>query len=101
MLLARLPILAAGQTLNKPCIQVNFFAREEHDSLPNYKLLQSGLSALGITREINVQKLLRGSKVDTLELLQYLFKHLKREYVVLLNPSCLMMSGLINAGRLQ
>jgi hypothetical protein len=31
-------------------------------------------------QEINVQKLLRGSKVDTLELLQYLHKYLKREW---------------------
>jgi hypothetical protein len=59
--------------------QVNFFAREEHDSLPNYKLLQAGLTSLNITRDINVQKLLRGSKVDTLELMQYLYKFLKRE----------------------
>lgn len=58
--------------------KVNFFAREEHDSLPNYKLLQFGLTSLNITRDINVQKLLRGSKVDTLELLQYLHKYLKR-----------------------
>ena len=33
-----------------PWPQVNFFARDEHDALPNYKLLQSGLNSLNITR---------------------------------------------------
>ncbi|GBF94649.1 phosphatidylinositol-4-phosphate 5-kinase [Raphidocelis subcapitata] len=58
--------------------KVNFFARDEHDSLPNYKLLQSGFTALNITRDISVQRLLRGSKVETLDLLQFLFRYLHR-----------------------
>ena len=38
------------QPTNCAGMQVNFFAREEHDSLPNYKILQAGLSALNVTK---------------------------------------------------
>jgi hypothetical protein len=42
-------------------------------------------------QDLNVQKLLRGSKVDTLELLQYLHKYLKREHTVCLCSQSILM----------
>lgn len=47
---SRLPAGSPRRRAQPRTPQVNFFARDEHDSLPNYKLLQSGFNALNITR---------------------------------------------------
>lgn len=57
--------------------RVNFFARDDVESLPNYKLLQAGLAAAGLRREIAVAKLMRGARADALELLQFLHARLR------------------------
>lgn len=67
--------------------KVNFYAREEYECIVNYKVLQAGFNALNITREIDISRLSRASTVDNLELLQWLYRYLrKRQPVVNYEP---------------
>lgn len=51
--------------------KVNWAAREPHQSLLNYKVLQQAFDRCGITRHIEVDKLIRGKYQDNLEMLQW------------------------------
>ncbi|WIA40328.1 hypothetical protein OEZ86_013695 [Tetradesmus obliquus] len=59
-----------------PMGKVNYHASNEYESIGNYKVLQLGFTAINLTRDIHVSKLSRGSRVELLELLQYLYKYL-------------------------
>ncbi|GLI64970.1 hypothetical protein VaNZ11_008378, partial [Volvox africanus] len=57
--------------------KVNFYAREEYEILPNYKVLQAAFNALGLTKEPNVAKLSQASPPDLMEFAQWLYKSFK------------------------
>ncbi|GLC73175.1 hypothetical protein PLESTF_001343500 [Pleodorina starrii] len=57
--------------------KVNFFAREEYEIVPNYKVLQAAFNALGLTKELNVAKLSQASTPELMELAQWLYKSFK------------------------
>ncbi|KAG1664618.1 hypothetical protein FOA52_004493 [Chlamydomonas sp. UWO 241] len=61
--------------------KVNFHARDEHEILPNYKVLQLACDQLGVAKVMPVTGLSRGSAADNLELLQWMFKYLKKSKV--------------------
>lgn len=52
--------------------RVNWSARDEHQCVPNYKVLQQGFDKVGIQRHIEVNKLVRGKYQDNLEMLQWI-----------------------------
>lgn len=52
--------------------KVNWMARNDHEFIPNYKLLQVAFDRLGIERNIDVDKLIRAKHQDNLEFLQWL-----------------------------
>lgn len=52
--------------------KVNWAAREEHQCIPNYKVLQQAFDKAGIQRHIEVDKLVRGKYQDNLEMLQWI-----------------------------
>ncbi|CAD7696547.1 unnamed protein product [Ostreobium quekettii] len=62
-----------------PMHKVNFFAHEEYEYMANYKQLQAGLTVLGMTRELDLHKLMRGAPTDSLEFLQWLYKYLRKK----------------------
>eukprot|EP00913_Durusdinium_trenchii_P019215 g18057.t1 len=47
--------------------KVNWSARDEHQCIPNYKVLQQAFSKVGIDRHIEVDKLVRGKYQDNLD----------------------------------
>eukprot|EP00775_Hariotina_reticulata_P012192 gene12192-12329_t len=59
-----------------PMHKINYHASNEYDALVNYKVLQQGFTAINLTRDIHIGRLSRGSRVELLELLQYLYKYL-------------------------
>ncbi|MEW5311323.1 MAG: hypothetical protein WDW38_003050 [Sanguina aurantia] len=68
--------------------KVNFLAREEYECLPNYKLMQGALSRLGVTKDLDVVKLSKGSSAEHLELLQWILRFLsKRPPIAVYNAS--------------
>mmetsp|Transcript_114969 Transcript_114969/g.245503 ORF Transcript_114969/g.245503 Transcript_114969/m.245503 type:complete len:284 (+) Transcript_114969:175-1026(+) len=52
--------------------KVNWNARADHESLPNFKVLQQAFDKCGIRRHIEVDKLVRGKYQDNLEMLQWI-----------------------------
>jgi len=52
--------------------KVNWVARADHESIPNYKILQQALDKGGIQKHIEVDKLARGKYQDNLEMLQWI-----------------------------
>merc|ERR1719337_81918 len=54
--------------------KLNWMARNDHEHIPNYKVLQAGFDKCGITKNIPVDMLIRGKYQDNLEMLQW-FKH--------------------------
>ncbi|CAK0829593.1 unnamed protein product, partial [Prorocentrum cordatum] len=52
--------------------KVNWNARAEHESVPNYKVLQQAFDRCGIERHVEVDKLVRGKYQDNLEMLQWI-----------------------------
>eukprot|EP00210_Caulerpa_lentillifera_P006601 g6306.t1 len=62
--------------------EVNFHAKEEYEFIPNYKILQGCFTQLNITRNMDVQKLMRGAPSETLEFLQWMYKLLKKHKIV-------------------
>lgn len=52
--------------------KVNWNARQDHEFIPNYKVLQAAFQKLGIEKHIDVDKLIRGKPQDNLEMLQFM-----------------------------
>eukprot|EP00392_Amoebophrya_sp_AT5.2_P004863 g4872.t1 len=58
--------------------RVNWMAKVDHEHIPNYKILQAAFSKLGVDRNIDVDKLIKGKYQDNLEFLQWMkcyFEH--------------------------
>lgn len=55
-----------------PMKKVNWNARADHEAIPNYKVLQQALNKNGISRHVDVDKLIRGKYQDNLEMLQWI-----------------------------
>eukprot|EP01104_Vermistella_antarctica_P010022 TRINITY_DN2641_c0_g1_i1.p1 TRINITY_DN2641_c0_g1~~TRINITY_DN2641_c0_g1_i1.p1 ORF type:complete len:249 (+),score=78.44 TRINITY_DN2641_c0_g1_i1:156-902(+) len=51
--------------------KINFNARQEHEYVPNYKVLQVALNRVGIDKHVNVGMLIKGRYQDNLEMLQW------------------------------
>lgn len=60
--------------------KVNWGARAEHESIPNFKVLQQAFDRCGITRHIEVDKLVRGRYQDNLEMLQWIKTYFDRSF---------------------
>jgi len=60
--------------------KVNWAARADHESIPNYKVLQQALTKVGIDRHIEVDKLIRGKYQDNLEMLQWIKTYFDRTF---------------------
>lgn len=60
--------------------KVNWGARADHESIPNYKALQQAFDRTGITRHIEVDKLIRGKYQDNLEMLQWIKTYFDRTF---------------------
>lgn len=52
--------------------KVNWSARDDHQCIPNFKVLQQAFDKVGIQRHIEVDKLVRGKYQDNLEMLQWI-----------------------------
>ncbi|CAE7180119.1 EB1C [Symbiodinium pilosum] len=63
-----------------PMKKVNWMARDEHQCIPNYKVLQQAFSKVGIQRHIEVDKLVRGKYQDNLEMLQWIKNYFERTF---------------------
>jgi len=60
--------------------KVNWAARADHESLPNFKVLQQALDRCGIQKHIEVDKLVRGKYQDNLEMLQWIKTYFDRTF---------------------
>eukprot|EP00930_Biecheleria_cincta_P078071 TRINITY_DN65448_c0_g1_i1.p1 TRINITY_DN65448_c0_g1~~TRINITY_DN65448_c0_g1_i1.p1 ORF type:complete len:293 (+),score=40.54 TRINITY_DN65448_c0_g1_i1:52-879(+) len=58
--------------------KVNWVARDEHQCVPNFKVLQQAFDKVGIQRHIEVDKLVRGKYQDNLEMLQWIKTYFDR-----------------------
>lgn len=58
--------------------KVNWAARDEHQCVPNFKVLQQAFDKVGIQRHIEVDKLVRGKYQDNLEMLQWIKTYFDR-----------------------
>mmetsp|Transcript_168397 Transcript_168397/g.541017 ORF Transcript_168397/g.541017 Transcript_168397/m.541017 type:complete len:285 (+) Transcript_168397:107-961(+) len=60
--------------------KVNWSARDEHQCIPNFKVLQQTFDKVGIQRHIEVDKLVRGKYQDNLEMLQWIKTYHERTF---------------------
>lgn len=60
--------------------KVNWAARADHESIPNFKVLQQAFDRCGIQRHIEVDKLVRGKYQDNLEMLQWIKTYFDRSF---------------------
>jgi hypothetical protein len=51
---------------------VTYAAKAEHESIKNYKVLQQFFGIKGVTKHVDVEKLMKGKPMDNLEFLQWL-----------------------------
>ena len=56
-----------------PMAKVQWNACMDYEFLPNYKLVQKALTLLGIPKQVEVERLMKGRYQDNLEFCQYLF----------------------------
>jgi len=52
--------------------KVNWMGKADHEYIPNYKVLQAAFDKIGIQKNIDVDKLIRGKYQDNLEFLQWM-----------------------------
>lgn len=60
--------------------KVNWNASSEHQSIPNFKILQQAFDRMGIQRHVEVDKLIRGKYQDNLEMLQWIKTYFDRNF---------------------
>lgn len=60
--------------------KVNWSARADHESIPNFKVLQQAFDRCSIPRHIEVDKLVRGKYQDNLEMLQWIKTYYDRNF---------------------
>jgi len=60
--------------------KVNWSARADHEAIPNYKVLQQAFDRSGISKHIEVDKLIRGKYQDNLEMLQWIKTYFDRTF---------------------
>jgi RP/EB family microtubule-associated protein len=65
------PIILRSQD-EFPIRKVTFAAKAEHESIKNYKVLQQFFGMKGVTKHVDVEKLMKGKPMDNLEFLQWL-----------------------------
>merc|ERR1719215_807343 len=63
-----------------PMKRVNWLAKQDHESIPNFKILQQAFDRCGIQRHVEVDKLVRGKYQDNLEFLQWIKTYFDRTY---------------------
>lgn len=93
-----------------PLRRVSFSAKMEHESIKNYKILQQFFIRKGISKTIDVDKLIKGRPMDNLEFLQWLrgffeeHRQAGADYDALsrrrsCGPVCLTPGGRASSGR--
>lgn len=60
--------------------KVNWSARADHESIPNYKILQQAFDRCRISRHVDVDRLVRGKYQDNLEMLQWIKTYFHRTF---------------------
>jgi RP/EB family microtubule-associated protein len=60
--------------------KVNWVAKNDHEFIPNYKVLQAAFDKSGITKNIPVDMLIRGKYQDNLEMLQWMKHYFENTY---------------------
>jgi len=60
--------------------KVNWAAKADHESIPNYKVLQQAFDRCQIQKHIEVDKLVRGKYQDNLEMLQWIKTYFDRTF---------------------
>ena len=60
--------------------KVNWKAKLEHEFIGNYKILQQAFTKIGVSKHIDVEKLIKGKYQDNLEFLQWMKRYFDKNY---------------------
>ena len=60
--------------------KINWKAKLEHEFIGNYKILQQAFTKIGITKHIDVEKLIKGKYQDNLEFLQWMKRYFDKHH---------------------